>query len=555
MITLELALHQNQRGRGLWKLNTSFLNELEYVNEIKRTIEQVQEEYNDINPTLLWEMTKMKIRETSLTYASSKKTKLISHEQNLELRMKYLQEVIDKTNSDEVQKCNAAKEYDKCKTQMEKIIEYRTKGTIIRSKSRWYNEGEKNTKYFLNLEKRHYKNGTITSLKNQNGDTVISDKEILKECKNFFNDLYSSKINIKNFIEDKTFFKTASQIALNIEQKEICEGQLNIRECLKSLKTMEKNKTPGTDGLPAEFYKVFWNDVSGLLVNSLNYAYLSGRLSITQRRGIIKLIPKKDSELYNVKNWRPISLLNCDYKIAAKSIANRMKNCLPNLINNDQTGFLKGRYIGENIRLIDSIISYAADKNIPGLLLFLDFEKAFDTLEWPFIRKTLQHYGFGPSLIKWFDTFYCDTESCIINNGWTSTFFKMERGVRQGCPLSPYLFIIAVEVLASAIREHKNLTGFTIDGNQIKLSQYADDTTLILNGSETSLVTALQLLKDFGEISGLKLNMKKTEALWIGCKTGNQTKLCPYIEEFKWVQNKVKTLGVWLSTDNKLTFQ
>ena len=198
-------------------------------------------------------------------------------------------------------------------------------------------------------------------------------------------------------------------------QKEICEGQLNIKECLKSLKT-------GTDGLAAELYIVFWNDVSGLLVNSLNCAYLSGSLSMTQRRGFIKLIPKKHSELYYVQNWRPISLLNCDYKIAAKSIANRMKICLPNLIN-DQTGFLKGRYIGENIRLIDSIISYAADKNIPGLLLFLDFEKAFDTLEWPFIRKTLQHYGFGPSLIKWFDTFYCITESCILNNGWTSTFF------------------------------------------------------------------------------------------------------------------------------------
>ena len=99
-----------------------------------------------------------------------------------------------------------------------------------------------------------------------------------------------------------------------------------------------------------------------------------GKLSITQRRGIIKLITKKDAEPFFIKNWRPLTLLNSDYKIAAKSIANRLKPLLPDLINYDQTGFIRGRFIGENIRLIDSVICYAKENNIPGLLLFLDFE-------------------------------------------------------------------------------------------------------------------------------------------------------------------------------------
>ena len=145
---------------------------------------------------------------------------------------------------------------------------------------------------------------------------------------------------------------------------------------------MEPDKTPGTDGLPADFYKLFWNDISDYLVNSINYAFGKGQLSVIQRWEIIKLIPKKDAEPDLIKNWRPITLLNCDYKIAAKAIANRLKKVIPKLVNSDQTGFIKRRFTGENIRLINGVINFAAAKNIPGLLLFLDFEKAFDSLNW-----------------------------------------------------------------------------------------------------------------------------------------------------------------------------
>ena len=121
---------------------------------------------------------------------------------------------------------------------------------------------------------------------------------------------------------------------------------------------MELDKSPATDGLPSEFYQIFWNDVSKPLLEALNYGFEIGTLSISQKRGIIKLIPKKTEELYYVKNWRLLTLLNCNYKIATKAIANRLKIHLHKLINNDQTGFLKGRFIGENIRLIDSVINY-----------------------------------------------------------------------------------------------------------------------------------------------------------------------------------------------------
>ena len=272
-------------------------------------------------------------------------------------------------------------------------------------------------------------------------------------------------------------------------------------------------------------------------------------LSITQRRGIIKLIPKKDSESYFLKKWRPLTLLNCDYKIASKAIANRIKTVIPRLINNDQTGFLKGKLNRENIRLIDCIIKYASKKKIPRLLLFIDFEKAFDSLEWSFIERTLLYFGFGPSLIHWIQTFYKNIESCILNNGWSSSFFELQRGVRKGCPLSPYLFILSAEILAKAIGSNDNIKGISVNITEIKISQHADDTIFILNGTRNSLSATLDTLEKFDSVSGHRLNNTKTEALWIGSMAGeNKKKLFPE-RNFRWPENKVDVLGVWISTN------
>ena len=132
---------------------------------------------------------------------------------------------------------------------------------------------------------------------------------------------------------------------------------------------------------------------------------------------------------------------------------------------------------------------------------------------------------FGPSLISWFQTFYKNIESCVLNNGWASCFIQLQRGVRQGCPLSPYLFILSAEILAKAIRSNKNIKGISVNNSEIKISQYADDTTFILNGTSESLSATLQTIETFGSMSGLRLNSKKTEALWIGSMVGNKEKL------------------------------
>ena len=136
-------------------------------------------------------------------------------------------------------------------------------------------------------------------------------------------------------------------------------------------------------------------------------------------------------------------------------------------------------------------------------------------MEWNFLLRCLESFNFGASLIQWVFTFYKNIQSCVINNGIISDFFTLGRGVRQGDLLSPYLFVIAAEILAISIRQNSMIKGITIEKNKTKLLQYADDTTAVLSDI-SSAQTLFRLLNDFEKISGLAINPSKTEGLWIG---------------------------------------
>ena len=161
-------------------------------------------------------------------------------------------------------------------------------------------------------------------------------------------------------------------------------------------------------------------------------------------QAIITLIDKKGRDRMFLDNRRPISLIDVDSKIATKVIANRMKIFLPSVIHANQSGLMKGRFMGETARSVLDIIAHTESLQLPGVLLFIDFEKAFDSIEHEFLYKALECFNFGPSFIKWIQTFYNNLSSCVLNNGFFSSPFQLERGVRQGDPLSPYLFLIAI---------------------------------------------------------------------------------------------------------------
>jgi hypothetical protein len=200
-------------------------------------------------------------------------------------------------------------------------------------------------------------------------------------------------------------------------------------------------------------------------------------------------------------------------------LSQRLKKILPKLINEDQTGYLQNWFIGFNHRQIQDIIDFADSYKIDGAIIFVDFIKAFDTLEWDFMLNTLKQFGFNDSFIRWVQTLYSDNQTCVSNNGWVSEIFNNSRGIRQGCPLSALLFILSVEIMAFRLRSNKNIKDTTIkideQNHSINISQLADDTTFFMSSKE-EITSALNEMEIFGSLSGLMLNRNKIQGMWVG---------------------------------------
>ena len=542
-IELGLQITSNKRGKGFWKLNISLLRNIDYLANVKAEINEIVVHNNEANPHTLWEVIKLQIRGVSISFSAKLKRERNETLKNAEMKLRKLEEKLITS----VDKTQIEHEIDLVKTDIEEIINYQTLGAIIRSKTKLYEEREKNTRYFLNMEKRNYNKKVIKRLRLQNGTLITDREEILFEQRDFYRKLYSTNKN-KNSITLKEFMNDKKLPKLNEEDKKSIEHKITEQEICSMIKTFANDKSPGLDGIPIEFYKVLWNDIKTYFINVVNCSYELKYLSPSQRRGVISLLPKDNKDILMLKNWRPITLLNADYKILAKCIACRIKKHIQKLMHDDQTGFLKGRYIGENINRLLGTMEIIDEENIPAILINIDFEKAFDYLERDFISTALNEYNFGPYITTWVKILYNNIESSVINNGYISGAFPVSRGVRQGCPLSPYLFILCAEIMATVIRNEKHIQGISINNIQNKIMMYADDTNIITTCNEMDLRTVIEVFEKFYHLSGLKMNLNKTTILRLGALKGSDIKIAPDIN-VKWTNEPIKMLGVNISAN------
>ena len=531
----------SKRGRGVWKFNNSLLYKENFADGMRDVIHSTIANNSGSNPNIIWEILKYEMRKFSIKFSHNLSSNSKREKNRHELTVKNF-ESDPESNISET-------EYDNSKLWLDNFYEEYTKGVILRSKSDWYEQGEKSTKYFLNLEKRNYTKNTVRKIFIDNNECE-ENEAILEHARSFYESLFQKRCD-KSFSHCDTFLQNISTPKLSVASKESCDRALTIEDLSDSLNSMASGKSPGNDGLSIEFYKFFWSDLKDSLFNSAIFSKTRGSLSTSQKQAIIKLLEKKDKDKRFLENWRPISLLNVDTKIISKALALRLKNVLHEIICHDQTAYVKGRFIGESTRLISDILEITDLYDIEGYILTADIEKAFDSMDHTFLLASLKKFGFGQYFIDWIQVLLNDNESCVINAGTTSKYFKLLRGARQGDPIAAYLFIISLEIFFIMLRANPDIKQLNIFGHNFLLSAYADDTTFFVQDI-SSINIIFSTFDIFSSYSGFKLNVSKCEVSGIGILKGVNTALCN-VKNVNLNTDSVKILGFHFSYNFNLS--
>lgn len=424
------------------------------------------------------------------------KNKLKRLEQNLE----------DLESSDNID----VKKINEYKSKIKNAYEKQADAARIRSKVKWYEEGEQSSKFFFDLEKKNGTNKLWYRIKCDDGTFKDDIDSILKEQTKFYEKLFTTEGWDR---ENGHFLIQNIENKLDETDKIILDKDLTLDEIRKSVFSLKKSKSPGEDGIIAEFYQKYWEIIKDDMHEMLLEIFTSSQLSDSQYKGMLSLL-YKNGERESIKNWRPITLLNTDYKIVSKLLAERLKKVIGKIIHPDQKGFVPGRNINEANRMIQDIIDYFEETDDEGIIVFLDQQKAFDRVEWGWINDCLKAFNFGDKFCDWIQMLLKHSKTCIKTNGFVSKYFSMSRSTRQGCPIAPLLYIIQAEPMACAIRANNEIKGLLLPTGdnqkfEAKINMFADDTQLFNKDEDSVKKKHLKYFPTTKKLQARKLTLTK----------------------------------------------
>ena len=538
-VKLELNHEQiEKRGKGNWRFNTTFLKNIDFLSELNDTVEEAKSTFEPCDAILKWEMIKLKITECCIDF---QKRAAELKKQKFQKLNKEITKLNNKLINDQNESTYA--ELEERKRELENYITEKTRGIIFRSKATWHEEGERNTKYFFSLEKARYRNKTVHTLKTEDGKNIVNNKEILQECKKFYQNLYYEDPESKNFGLINSFHTTITN-----ESQEMLDRDITVDEIGIALKSFENDKAPGCDGLPADIYKILWPKLKNTLLEYYEAAYLKQQLGPSARRGILSLLPKKNNDLTLLKNWRPITLLNFDYKLLSKVLALRLQKVLPEIIEKHQTGFMKGRSITDNIRTSIEILGHSKRTNANNIIMSIDFKKCFDSVKKSAITGAFRFFGFGEDFIRWVDIMFDGFMLSVQNNGETSPWFEQKKGYHQGCCFSPLGFLVTAQIFSLYLKSNSSVKGVDVDNFLIMMMQFADDTDLFIKCEKAVLNGVTDTLGQIQDHTGLTVNYEKTTVTRLGTLSNTDFKVITK-QTLVWSNNPLNVLGVIASED------
>jgi hypothetical protein len=344
------------------------------------------------------------------------------------------------------------------------------------------------------------------------GAVYTDSQSMLRLCTRFYSQLFEGSREDDECID--TLLQGAELPKVSEDHVDSLARDITVVELKQALWSMSARKAPGVDGLGPRFYKQHWNIVAAPLLESFRHSFTVGHLSMSQSRAAITLLPKK-GDLTSLRNWRPISLLCCDYKILASALARRLKAVVPTLIHADQTGFVAGRFIGTNVVRMRDTMDVCNEEARDGCFLALDQEKAYDRVSWHYFRCVLTAFGFPTAFMRMVSCIYSGVSSHVLLNGWLSDEIRHGRGFRQGCALSPFFYNLSLEPLLCLIRRDERITPILPFGNiecAFRVSAYADDTVIGV-GDEASLEHVFTHIRCYCDASNAQINWSKCAAI------------------------------------------
>ena len=426
---------------------------------------------------------------------------------------------------------------------------------------------EKITRQFMNLVRVSNSGESVEEIKKDDGSEFFSDEERGQYIHDYYKNIYRQPNNrsknvdvadIDNFLGPIRFNATVNNARLTDAEKNDLETEINLEELTKSINESNQSSAPGADGISNRFIKHFWNYFKTPMLRLTQDCMVRNELPDFFLSAHIKLIPKK-GDLSKIKNWRPISLLNCFYKIVSRVITSRLRKYMDKMTPICQKGYSGTRYCQEVLIQVIEGIEKCKVNRIKGAVISLDIKKAFDSLSHSYLQSVYKFYNFGPNIIKWITLLSTKRKACIMLNGdKTTALFDLERGNAQGDTISPFLFNLGYQLLLFKLDLNFQIEGTQTEtvgsvvpggagqgfqaapgaaaaadqaaaepaNNRVeitevrnpdpKVSAMADDCTLLIKLNTDNLNVIISILTEFEEISGLGCNLEKTSLMPVG---------------------------------------
>lgn len=495
----------SSENRSFWKLNTSILTESNYqaqIDNLFRDFCSLRPYYDTASS--FWEALKSRIRKVTITYCKNRKQNYEGDIIDLENKINQLRCSPNQTPADKAEIVN-------CRLLLDALSKQRLEGIFVRTRLDREFYDEKATSFFFDRIRHRRSKGEIKAIRGPDSQIHSDQTSIEHLFTQFYRDLYGKAGDLN--------LETQSGLLSEFTESPDIDHESSISPTKESLRKimydMKCNKTPGPDGIPVEFYKQFFEMCAPILMEVYSEIIEKEILPSSMLESVFVLLNKEGDQL-DMANKRPISLLNTDYKIFASFLKDQaLSEHLGQVISNEQLCGIKGRSIQDGVCLLRDVIDYYRGSRSNYCAVSLDQRKAFDMVDRNFLYQALEKIGFHNTFIRIIKLLYSDTVARVQINGHLTDYFPLERGVRQGCPLSPLLYVIYIDALIRKFK--KDLVGIPVCGSRVFVSAYADDLLLFCHKDE--LNTVFSICQQFQKATGSQVNVQKTKILeFPGCR-------------------------------------